>query len=185
MMNHDEERQTVTAPREYLCTLDDSQLKCVIMTNPDTIPSTDAKLLKYCSKHGKTRVLVRYPRGHYHNRKFMRSFQNHAKILFAETFNITKGQLNKLLYKFYAGSTQLDTHEKLKEKCDKTWDDCGLLTIYIFKLYDNCGCQPLLENNGHLKLMKSEIRRHFDTIHALHTSDNHQETQAFVAEIFK
>jgi hypothetical protein len=182
---YDEPRKIVMAPKKYLCTLDDSQLKCVVFEDPPTEKTTDEHLLKYCSKDSKTRVLVRYPKGHYHNEDFLETFQTHAQILFSENFKLTKRQLNKLLYKFYAGSSHLNTDQKLREKCDKTWDDCGKLTIYIFKLYDNCGCHPKHHNNGHLKHMKTQIRSHFDTMHCLHTSDDHQETMAFIHEIFK
>lgn len=180
-----QEQYLVSAPKRYICSLDDDGLKCVPYSNPEAESYTEEKLVKYCSRHAKTRVLVRYPKGHYHNDKFMLTFQKHAQILFSESFSITKSQLNKLLYKFYEGSSRLNTHQALRDKCDKVWDHCGKITIFIFKLYDNCGCGRKHEDDfKHLKRMKKHIRAHFDDMHCLHTSDNHYETMAFVNELF-
>ncbi len=179
------DRELVEAPRKYICTVDDLTLKCVAYEDPETKRSTDKKLLKYCSKHAKTRVLVRYPRGHYFDDAFMLTFQKHARILFSETFDVSDSKLQRLLRKFYYNSSHLSSHKAIREKCDKVWDDCGKVTIFIFQLYDNCGCHPKKEDNGHLKLMKKEIRSHFGTMHCLHTSDDHEETLAFTNQLFR
>lgn len=179
------ERQIVTAPRKYLCTLDDETLKCIPYADPETTRTTEKSLLKHCSKNSKTRVLVRYPRGHELDKEFMLTFQKHARILFSETFDITKSKLNRLLYKFYYNSSHLNSHKTIREKCDKVWDNCGKLTIFIFQLYDDCGCDLKKESNAHLKQMKKEIRAHFGTMHCLHTSDDHEETRKFAQEIFR
>lgn len=191
MQREENNRQIVAAPRKYICTVDESTLKCVAYEEPETKKTTDKKLLKYCAKHGKTRVLVRYPRGHHSDKEFMLIFQEHARILFSETFKVSKHNLNRLLYKLYYSTKHMLLDGVIDEKLEKVWDDCGKLTVYVFQLYEDCDCsaheseaEHLGEKNESLKHMKRRMRSALGSMHSLHTSDDHEETQQFVKEIF-
>lgn len=194
------DRPEVRSPQEYTCRLHEDTLRCDL-TKAVRIETVDNdRLLKFCRKNPTAKILVLYPRGHTDNKHFLSIFQKHAEILFSETFDITREQLNELLYKLYYHSTKLSTDEAIADKCSKTWTNTGKITIYVFHLYTNCPClltsftlgglpNRLTEHTSgkereHLKRMKKEIRNKFGTMHALHTSDDHEETMDFAKRIF-
>jgi hypothetical protein len=193
-------RPVVQAPKKYTCHINEGTMRCDLSKQIVIKTVDDGHLLNFCRKNPDAKILVLYPRGHTDNKKFLPVFQKHAEILFSETFDITRPQLNQLLYNLYYHSTKLSTDEAIAEKCRKTWADSGQLTIYVFQLYKNCTClHPKLTLGGftdhpakytketereHLKSMKKEIRSKFGTMHALHTSDDHEETMDFAKRIF-
>lgn len=197
---HGEQRNLVGAPKEYICRLDVDTLRCDLSHPVKTKPATDNRLLRFCLKNENAKILVRYPRGHTRDHLFFKAFSQHAEILFSETFDITREQLNELLYSLYYHSSKLSTDEKIFDKCVKTWDDKGQITIFVFRLYTNCPCLPPEFTSGnqetyrnryteeveieHLKKMKRDIRDVMGTMHCIHTSDDHEETMDFATCIF-
>lgn len=189
--------EALLAPKQYICTIKEDGLQCM------EIQSTDEDLIEYCARNRRTKVLVRYPRGQRHDDAFMAKFRKHANVLFSERFDITKAELKKLLYKLYYHSSRMRTEGAIQDKFNKVWDNASSsnsfnnnvrkIDIYIFELYDDCDCVRKVDrgrNYGeneeweHQKRMKKDVRSLFGTMHALHTSDNHEETMFFVRHIF-
>lgn len=101
-----------------------------------------------------------------------------------------------------------ETRHDSKRDSKRDKHETRKITIFVFELYEKCGCSdfthsdsdddvPMYKRNKnlkakygpkeesrHLKRTKKHIRQIFGTMHAIHTSDNQEETMHFANHIF-
>jgi len=176
--------EQISVAGDYICDLDGDILTCDLkppiprhridrhkINGPRT---TRDRILAFCHNNPSTRVMIRYPRGHGQDVKFLKIVDRYADILFTKSFDITRSGLKPLLSQLYSNSEHIQNSEQVRHKRNACWSSGGRITVYLFEMVEI----------GQLRRMKKDIREIYETISCIHTSDDYEETIQFISYIF-